>query len=225
MELIARARFKYLPRAVKWMLPVSGRADLIKLGSVYGGWVVPASLLNSASICYCAGVGEDVSFDLALIERFGCDVHAFDPTPRAVRFVQERVNEPKFHFLPVGVWSADETKRFYAPDRADNVSHSILNLRSMGDYFEAPCKSLPTLMRELGHDRIDLLKLDIEGAEYAVLDSLIEHRIQPKILAVEFDQPYPIRKTLAAARSFMKLGQYDLVSIDLWNFTFVRRGL
>src|SRR5215217_3108537 len=50
------------------------RDDLRRLGSRYGGWTIPTSLLSSDSICYSAGVGEDVTFDLALIERLGCDV-------------------------------------------------------------------------------------------------------------------------------------------------------
>lgn len=50
-----------------------------RIGSEYGGWVVPRGSVSRSSICYCVGVGEDVSFDLGLISQFGCAVHAFDP--------------------------------------------------------------------------------------------------------------------------------------------------
>lgn len=42
----------------------------MRLGSKYGGWIVPATLVRPDSVCYCVGVGEDISFDLALIERW-----------------------------------------------------------------------------------------------------------------------------------------------------------
>lgn len=51
---------------------------LEKLGSKYGGWIVPVDILDKNSICYCVGVGEDITFDLELIKRFDCQVYAFD---------------------------------------------------------------------------------------------------------------------------------------------------
>eukprot|EP00884_Botryococcus_braunii_P008612 jgi/Botrbrau1/17752/Bobra.0127s0012.1 len=35
-----------------------------------------------------------------------------------------------------------------------------------------PVKSLPTIMRELGHTWVDVLKIDIEGGEWRILDHL-----------------------------------------------------
>ena len=66
---------------------VQPELELQRIGSEYGGWIVPTALLREDWICYCGGVGEDITFDLGLIERYGCTVHAFDPTPRAISFV------------------------------------------------------------------------------------------------------------------------------------------
>ena len=113
--------------------------------------------------------GEDITFDLGIIERFGCYVVAFDPTPRAIAHVAEHAaDEPRFTFRPVGLWSEDTSLRFFAPRDPAHVSHSAVNLQRTETYFEAEVRTLPTLMHELGHDRIDLLKLDIEGAEHGV---------------------------------------------------------
>ena len=38
-----------------------------------------------------------------------------------------------------------------------------------------------------GHQTIDLLKLDIEGAEVKVLEQMLNDKIYPKFLCVEFD--------------------------------------
>jgi len=46
-------------------------------------------------------------------------------------------------------------------------------------------------MRELGHVSIDLLKMDIEGAEYDVLADMISQRIPVKQLLVEFHHRWP----------------------------------
>lgn len=200
------------------------RCDLEKLGTAYGGWVVPTTMLSDKSICYCAGVGEDISFDLELIHKFGSNVFAFDPTPRAAEHVEKTASHVSlFHFFDVGLWSNHETLRFYSPQDPSHVSHSIVNLQGTETFFEAECKRLSSLMEELGHNHIDLLKLDIEGAEYVVLDSMIEDGIHPMVLCVEFDPPDPILKNIAMVRKLMRYG-YCLVSIDAWNYTFVWRA-
>ena len=39
-------------------------------------WFLPSAEIIPSSICYCAGVGEDISFELGLIEQFGARVFA-----------------------------------------------------------------------------------------------------------------------------------------------------
>ena len=162
---------------------------VVRLGSKTASWWVPIHLLGAESVCYCCGAGEDISFDLALIDAVGCEVYSFDPTLRAIRHVQEvAADNPNYRFAPVGVWDRDETVRFYAPRNPDHVSFSALNLQQTEDYFYAPCRALTTLMQQNQHSYLDLLKLDVEGAEYRILDLLFRAKVFPRILCVEFDE-------------------------------------
>lgn len=204
------------------MVRVRRRTGLVRAGSSYGGWSVPVSLIRPESVCYLAGVGEDITFDMELIGRTGCTVHAFDPTPRAADHVAAAAaGEPRFVFMPVGLWRADDVMRFYAPADPAHVSHSITNLQGTSSYFEAPCKRLPTLMRELGHSHVDLLKLDIEGAEYGVLDDMLECGLDVRIVCVEFDQPTALRKILAAIRRLQHAG-YVVTHRNAFQFTLIK---
>lgn len=160
-----------------------------QIGTRYGGWSIPADLITDKSICYCVGCGEDISFDLGLIERFHCEVFAFDPTPRAIQYVKTHAaTNPRYHFSPIGLWDKAERLKFYVPSNPKDVSHSLLNLQKTNEYIEVPVERLSTLMGTHQHARLDLLKLDIEGAEYKVLDSLTEDQIDIGILCVEFDE-------------------------------------
>lgn len=42
--------------------------------------------------------------------------------------------------------------------------------------FKLPVKTLPTIIRQLGHQgrTIDILKVDVEGSEYAFLENLLD---------------------------------------------------
>jgi FkbM family methyltransferase len=181
-------------------------------GTRYGGWLIPSGVLGPGSICYCAGAGEDISFDVELVKRFGCEVWIIDPTPRAERHFADLVesvtaakpfsinNDPalfydlsaeqlgRLHYLPYGLWTESGTQKFFAPKEEAHVSHSILNLQSTDAWFAGSVRRLSDLMSELGHDRVDLLKLDIEGAETNVLDTVLEDRLDVRVICTEFDE-------------------------------------
>ena len=207
---------------VKLLVGLSECNCLEKVGSEYGGWIVPTNQITADSICYCAGVGEDITFDLELIRRFSCSVFAFDPTPRSKVYVEiTAATLSKYHFRNVGIWSSNDVVRFFAPRNSTDVSHSILNLQHTDQYFDAQCMTLATLMSQLGHDHIDLLKMDIEGAEHEVIQSLVNDKINVNILCVEFNQPMSARTILATIRNLKRNGLRP-VSRDGWNYTFVR---
>lgn len=195
---------------------------LEKIGSGYGGWIVPTRRMTADWICYCGGVGEDITFDLGIIERFGCAVYAFDPTPRAIAFVTSHAaDQARFVFRPVGLWSEDTSLPFFAPRDPSHVSHSAVNLQRTDTFFEADVRSIPTLMRDLGHERIDLLKLDIEGAEHRVIRSLLDAGVRPTVVCLEIDQPVRPWTFWRTVRRIRRAG-YDLVAVDHWNLTFIR---
>lgn len=231
------------------MLPPEG---LLRLGTVYGGWIVPADNgLTADSLCYCAGAGEDVSFECELVKRFGCRVRIIDPTPRAVQHFEnlERavrsgarflVNDSRIDFysitevhldrlcfLPVGLADKDTEMKFFFPQNPAHVSCSVVNLQKTDHYFTAPCLRLSSIMNREGDVSIDLLKIDIEGAEYGVIEDMVASGLLPRLLLVEFDEahtplddeaPERIRRHIdILVRSGMRC-----IAVEGSNATFVR---
>ena len=218
-----RIRKRIERAALPALLGQSPRQDLKRLGDGPSGYFVPMSMLSSSSVCYSAGVGEDISFDMALIDAAQCHVFAFDPTPRSIEYVKRVASrQPRFQFHPLGLWHEEASLSFYAPKDPRHVSHSVVNLQKTSDYFEAPCKRLSTVMRELGHDRLDLLKLNIEGAQYAVIDTIIEDRVPVKVLCIAIDQPTSPLRIFRTVRRLQGCG-YELVKVDGWTYTFVAK--
>jgi FkbM family methyltransferase len=203
-------------------------------GTEYGGKYLPLDIIQSDWICYSGGIGTDISFDEGLIKDYGCQVFAFDPTPKALDFIKNHKHLPEqFHFYPVGLWYQDTKMKFYEPSNPTYDSYSILNLRDTNETIEADCKGLSTLMREFEHDRIDVLKLDIEGAELTVIPHMIEEHIKPQIICVEYDQAtsflsknglityfYPIWLTIR-----LRHYGYQLVKIHHYECTYVKNNL
>jgi FkbM family methyltransferase len=77
--------------------------------------------------------------------------------------------------------------RFNPPEKSDEVSHTLLDKPSTeARAIAVPVKKLESILKELGHDRIDLLKMDIEGAEYDVIDDMLKSKIKPFHLLLQF---------------------------------------
>ena len=58
---------------------------MIRFGTDYGGYLLPENIkLDSNSIVYSIGIGEDISFDATLSAKYNCKVYMFDPTPRSI---------------------------------------------------------------------------------------------------------------------------------------------
>ena len=128
--------------------------DKISLGSGDGEWSLCADKLGSHSVIYSFGVGYDIGFELGLIRRLGCEVHAFDPTPLSIEWVARRGTPPQFRFHPFGIAGHDGTARFHLPE-SHAVSFTVLEvarskMTSVGEVYR-----LPTILRKLGHGRID----------------------------------------------------------------------
>jgi FkbM family methyltransferase len=199
-----------------------------RLGSSYGGWTVPVRIFTDRSICYCIGAGEDITFDLELIRRFDSEIFCYDPTPRAAAHVASvTAGLKKYNFFKFGIWDENKAMKFYVPADPAHVSHSIVNLQATDRYFEAECKSLATVFRENGHTQADLLKLDVEGAEYQILRSVIRENLQIRVICVEFDElHHPLdldfrTRVATCIRELCNFG-YLLICVDGSNYTFIK---
>lgn len=60
-----------------------------------------------------------------------------------------------------------------------------------GEGISLKVKKLSTIMKELNHNIVDVLKMDIEGGEYKVIDDFIKEGIKPKVLLIEFHHRFP----------------------------------
>ena len=152
------------------------------MGSSYGAWAVDSRLTHSDSKVFCFGLGEDVSFELALMKRFDCRVFGFDPTPRSVKYLANEVHDERLKTFALAISDYDGTAKFLLPPEtaADQVSASgVANYQDKActdvsaQTFEVPCVTLHKAMQLCQQTKIDILKMDIEGSEYAVLEQAI----------------------------------------------------
>lgn len=132
-----------------WFLyePLYTCPDLELIGNFHDGvkWVCGIRKMSKDCIVYSFGSNGDDQFESDILKKTSCDVFTFDPT---LSLEKERMlsRSVRKNFRKVGLASYD----------------GVMEIGGI----ERKVQSLKTIMKDLNHMRIDILKMDIEGAEY-----------------------------------------------------------
>lgn len=222
-----------LLKGMKNVHQIAFNANCDFLGTEYGGFYLPSGFKLEDAVVYSFGIGEDLSFSQAVVENGGI-VYAFDPTPKSVEYVEHSnlFNNPNFHFFSYGLSDKDGKEVFYMPIKADWVSASVIlhECVNTANIAEVEMKTLRTIMSELGHTHIDVLKMDIEGSEFKVIDSLMNPNlgdVDISLCAMELHGRFFASKHLEYTEnlyeSMRKNKFYDFYGTDN-EPTFIRMG-
>ena len=114
----------------------------------------PTVLDQSGCIIYSVGSNMNFKFEEAMHRRSKCEIHTFDCT------VKSDAKSKSGYLL-------SHSRRFYFHHICIG-DPSLVTLHNHDGTFQGSLKSLGTIMQQLGHDKVDLLKMDIEDSEYAV---------------------------------------------------------
>jgi len=185
-------------------------------------WTICPTGLKAQSVVYSGGVGTDISFEHELVRRFGCNIVLLDPSPTGVKTMARPENSiPQLKFSPLAL-CASTGKLKMAPPVPGGDSWSAQ--RNDNATLEVASTDLSTLMRQNGHSHIDLLKIDIEGCEYEVIDDILRRRIPVRQICADFDYDRIAGASRGKAiRAMLKLAArgYKLISYEAANHTFV----
>jgi FkbM family methyltransferase len=225
-----------LARRIKYRLEgryrpaIQHRCAVDFIGSDYGGYgVCPTSLPPEPNV-YSFGIGQDISFDRGMIQKYNARVFAFDPTAKSHAWLRTQQLPAEFQWFDYGIGVQDGVLTFFPPKNPAFVSHSVIpNPYVQAEGIALPVKRLATIARELGHSRIDILKLDIEEAEYDVIpDVLNTPGVSINQILVEFHHRFTRDGVAKTERTINLLNQYGFqlfwVSLRSDVFSFIRTG-
>ncbi len=129
--------------------------NIIYLGSDYGGWSLLDDFSLNEKYIISAGLGEDASFDIEMINKYNCKVIIIDPTPRAIEHYNQiiknsgkqkiteytengkqnissyeltSINNSNFILVKNALYNTDNKElKFFSPPNKNHVSHSLNN--------------------------------------------------------------------------------------------------
>jgi FkbM family methyltransferase len=177
------------------------------------------------------GCGYDAEFSRHMIERYGVRALGIDPTRKHGESLKmlERNTAGRFRHVPLAVSRVRGLVTFH--ESRQNESGSILpthsNVRNDAiTTYDVESTDLTHLPERLGLARVDILKLDLEGAEYGLFDGLGKAELSPfQQIFLECHHhctDHTIQETNALVESICRAG-FEAFSSDKHNFLFYRR--
>jgi FkbM family methyltransferase len=167
-------------------------------------------------------VGANLGFyTLLLADRVGPSgrVHAFEPDPLSFEILKRRAagrSNVEINQTAVGDHEGRITLFTNRSNRADNRVHPSLG-NETAEAVEVPLTTLDTYCAARGINRIDAVKMDIQGAEVAALAGFRKTlaRLQPRWMLIEFS-PEHLRGAGASPEAFWKV--LEELGFEPWGF-------
>ncbi len=155
----------------------------LRVGTRFDGgkWICDPQSLSGSSIVYSFGVGDNITFDTDMAGMFGCDVYMFDPSPSVVANFSsfksgQSCGKGHISYQPLGLGPVSS---------AEGRQWDLVIEGKRCDV-----QSLANIAGSLHHTHVDVLKIDIEGGEFAAVQQMLTSQtlltLQVKQLLVEF---------------------------------------
>lgn len=107
--------------------------------------------------------------------RFCCTVHVLEPNPAAAAAIERRfAANPRIHVHPVGLGAAERSERLLIKGQGSSTfSDPASTLEGGAEAVTIRIVAADAFLSEQGVEEVDLLKVNIEGGEYELLDHLL----------------------------------------------------
>lgn len=217
-----------------------GSTPLRRLGTEYGGWWVhrDLELLPSPRVLVSAGLGFDSSFDRAMLD-LGFFVVGLDPLQECYKYAVDTLpSSDQMKILNLGISTFSGKEVFYEPRIAHHDSWSTINVQEVvnptsKEFDVVSLIELRASVPEINTSNFKYLKMDIEGAELAILEKSFSEIKHYDFVAIEMDflslVPFlSLRKRLdrmSRARTILDRFEdygFHLVLLENFNFFWIK---
>ena len=135
--------------------------------------------LTEESVVFDVG-GYQGQWTSDIYSMYTCNVFIFEPVPSFVQAIRKRfVRNKKIHVVAAGLGAASRTEKIHVADAASSLYASSQVTETVD------IVSIHEFLKERQVRLIDLMKINIEGGEYELLESIIDRRLIDRIQNVQ----------------------------------------
>lgn len=135
--------------------------------------------LNTESIVFDLGAYQG-EWSSKIFNRYACNIYAFEPLKKFCKQVEQRFQmNPKIQVFNFGLGSLDEEIHISLDQDASSI------FKASGEGEKITIVRASDFINQHKVSKIDLMKINIEGAEYDLLDHLIEEGLITQIQNIQ----------------------------------------
>ena len=169
-----------------------------------------------------AGVGSDISFEEKIIQNFTVKtIILVDPGEDSKNFVSSK---KKILFEKAALFTEEKKMKIYK--KTGNKNLSLDNLFNSDQYEWVNTITINQIMEKYNINKLDIMKLDVEGVADKVIIDCLEKNIFPDQICFELERPLKIFKQIDYFKRFIKtlflLKKFDYI---LYNCSNLKLGL
>jgi FkbM family methyltransferase len=144
------------------------------------------------------------------------------------------IDRQQLSLVKKALWNENTEMEFYKPEVESHVSHSLINWQhdysNDTEYIQVQADTIFSILdsQDINKSEIELVKLDIEGAEIEVLLQMLEEDFYPKQILVEFDELHNPSdrgfKRVDQAHGMLLVNGYELIYTDgMADFLYIKK--
>ncbi len=187
-----------------------------------GGKLICLDLIPKGSTIISGGVGNDVKFELELIKRKNVKVIGIDPTNTAQQYIKNlEATEPllksNYTYLKKALSHSNEAITLFFGDN-DMMSSVSSQHRDAAAQNSFVCEAITIDELMAQYKNTAYIKIDIEGAEYAILNKL--EKLSVPQISIEFHHhcctEYSLAQSISLIQKIEKMG-YDAIDYGAYH--------
>lgn len=148
--------------------------------------------LNATSVVFDVG-GYEGDFTSEIFARYQSTIFVFEPVKKYIDYLAHRFKRNhQVHIIPKGLGAKEEELSISVMDEASSYNRSS-SIHKKGTEEKIKITDVGSFIKDNNISRIDLIKINIEGAEYDLLDRMIDLKLIYVCdnLQVQFHDFYP----------------------------------
>ena len=160
--------------------------------TIYNQHILHDADIDSTSVVVDVGAFTG-SWAQHMVDRYDPVIFAFEPNPRSFELLQQKaVNNPKLQPMPYGLGDEDITVDF----TLNGLGSSMCDDRSSSSdvpRIKVDIAAIDKVWKDLKLGQVDLMKINIEGAEFPLLDKMIKADLLNKVncFMIQFHEWHP----------------------------------
>lgn len=219
--LYMRWKFRGVAQSLRAMLELHSYSPAILdfIGATaYDGHILHNADINSDSIVLDVGAFTGKWAD-AVVELHDPVIFAFEPNPHSFARLEEKARDnSKLRPQQYGLGGRDETVEFTLNGLGSSMCDDRASNRNV-EKIQVKIAAIDSAWQALSLERVDLMKINIEGAEFPLLERMIEKNMLDKVdtFLIQFHEWHPgaRRRRAAIQKALSDTHRQE------WNYDFV----